>query len=86
MELLLASESDMAQDWIVDCGGEDEVDPESHQEVVGDVLGTDERGQSSRTRQLVDEEFDSSNEEEVYAEAEYESDGVEIMDECGDKE
>ncbi|CAI9286676.1 unnamed protein product [Lactuca saligna] len=54
--------------------------------IVGDGQGTDELGQSSRTRELLDEDFASGSEEEVFEEVDYESDGVHIMEECGDKE
>ncbi|CAH1416923.1 unnamed protein product [Lactuca virosa] len=82
MEVLLANDSHTAQEWIVDCGDcdEDEVG------IVGDGQGTDELGQSSRTRELLDEDFASGSEEEVFEEVDYESDGVHIMEECGDKE
>ncbi|CAH1441852.1 unnamed protein product [Lactuca virosa] len=54
--------------------------------IVGDGQGTDELGQSSRTRELLDEDFASGSEEEVFEEVDYELDGVHIMKECGDKE
>ncbi|GKC24534.1 hypothetical protein Tco_1026684 [Tanacetum coccineum] len=47
---------------------------------------------SSRTttkttpRELFDEEFKSGSEEVVYEEGEYESDGVQIMEDCGDED
>ncbi|KAI3496702.1 hypothetical protein L1887_39080 [Cichorium endivia] len=87
-EVLLASESHTAQEWIVNCDDcdEDGVDPESNEGPVGDAHGSDELGQTSRTRELLDEDFESGSEEEVYEDVEYESDGVRIMEECGDKE
>ncbi|CAI9279836.1 unnamed protein product [Lactuca saligna] len=82
MEVLLANDSHTAQEWIVDCGDCDE----DGVGIVGDGQGTDELGQSSRTRELLDEDFASGGEEEVFEEVDYESDGVHIMEECGDKE
>ncbi|KAK6149175.1 hypothetical protein DH2020_016700 [Rehmannia glutinosa] len=58
MEVLLASDSTYAQDWIVD-GIDDE-------EEVGDVMGEDgsPRPRSSRIRELYEDDFESEDEEE----------------------
>ncbi|KAI3740045.1 hypothetical protein L2E82_30462 [Cichorium intybus] len=87
-EVLLASEGHTTQEWIVKCDDcdEDGVDLESNEGQVGDAHGSDELGQTSRTRELLDEDFESGSEEEVYEDVEYESDGVSIMEECRDKE
>lgn len=82
-EVLLASETHAAQEWIVDCD-QDEVDPEPQEETNGDDLGTNEAGESSSIRELLDEDFESESEEEVLEEVEYESDGVQIIEHCGD--
>nr|KAJ0205795.1 hypothetical protein LSAT_V11C500272860 [Lactuca sativa] len=79
MEVLLANDSHTAQEWIVDCD-------ENGVDIVGDCQGTDELGHGSRTRELLDEDFASGSEEEVFEEVDYESDGVQIMEECRDKE
>ncbi|CAI9299539.1 unnamed protein product [Lactuca saligna] len=82
MEVLLANDSHTTQEWIVDCGDCDE----DGVGIVGDGQGTDELGQSSRTRELLDEDFASGSEEEVFEEVDYESDGVHIMEEYRHKE
>ncbi|GJS00900.1 hypothetical protein Tco_0317408 [Tanacetum coccineum] len=104
VEVLLSNDSNMAQEWIVECdgdgnrNGDEEVevqDQEAHWEVIGEAMEADEYlqpRQSSRTttkttpRELFDEEFESGNEEVVYEEGEYESDGVKIIEDCGDEE
>ncbi|GKC81695.1 hypothetical protein Tco_1137412 [Tanacetum coccineum] len=82
--------NNMAQEWIVECDGDEEVkvqDQEAQWEVIGEAMEADEYlqpRQSSRTtskttqRELFDEEFESGSEEVVYEEGEYESDGVKI--------
>ena len=108
VELLLSNESNMAQEWFVECGGpsdtngpngdeEVEVQPDSdaHWQAVGDAMEADEYlqpRQSSRTatkptqRELFDDDFESGSEEEVvYEEGEYESDGDYIRENCGDE-
>ncbi|CAI9278330.1 unnamed protein product [Lactuca saligna] len=80
MEVLLANDSISAQEWIVDV---DEVDPKT----VNEDLGTDDNQaprESPRTRELSDEDFESECEEQVFEEDEYESDGVQIMEVCGE--
>ncbi|XP_052622567.1 uncharacterized protein LOC111885780 [Lactuca sativa] len=80
MEVLLANDSISAQEWIVDV---DEVDPK----MVNEDLGTDDNQaprESPRTRELSDEDFESECEEQVLEEDEYESDGVQIMEVCGE--
>ena len=73
----------VVQEWIVDCD-QDEVDPEAQEEANGDDLGTHESGEGSSIRELLDEDFESESEEEVLEEVEYESDGVQIVEHCGD--
>ncbi|CAH1413962.1 unnamed protein product [Lactuca virosa] len=87
MEVLLANNSLSAQEWIVDCDecNVDEVDPK----MVDEALATDviqAPRESSRTRELLDEDFESENEseEQVLEEEEYDSDGVQIMELCGE--
>ncbi|CAH1421395.1 unnamed protein product [Lactuca virosa] len=80
MEVLLANDSLSAQEWIVDV---DKVDPET----VNQDLGTDDNQaprESPRTGELSDEDFESECEEKVLEEDEYESDGVQIMEVCGE--
>nr|KAJ0203449.1 hypothetical protein LSAT_V11C500279590 [Lactuca sativa] len=80
MEVLLENDSISAQEWIVDV---DEVDPKT----VNEDLGTDDNQaprESPRTRELYDEDFESEYEEQVLEEGEYESDGVQIMEVCGE--
>ncbi|GJR08674.1 ribonuclease H-like domain-containing protein [Tanacetum coccineum] len=107
VEVLLSNDSNMAQEWIVECDGDgnrdgdkevevqDQQDQEAQWEVIGEFMEVDEYlqpRQSSRTttkttpRELFDEEFESGNEEIVYEEGEYESDGVKIIEDCGDEE
>ncbi|GJY97131.1 hypothetical protein Tco_0514041, partial [Tanacetum coccineum] len=78
--------------------GDEEVevqDQKAHWEVIGEATEADEYlqpRQSYRTttkttpRELFDEEFESGSEEVVYEEGEYESDGVQIMEDCGDED
>ncbi|CAI9284357.1 unnamed protein product [Lactuca saligna] len=85
MEVLLANHSYSAQEWIVDCDNHDVV--EEDPETVNEALATDDSEapqESSRMRELSDEDFESESEEEVLEEDEYESDGVQIMEVCGE--
>ncbi|CAH1443591.1 unnamed protein product [Lactuca virosa] len=72
-----------AQEWIVDC---DECDvDEVDLKMVDDALATDVSQaprESPRTKELLDEDFESESEseEQVLEEEEYESDGVQIME------
>ncbi|GJT08451.1 pescadillo-like protein [Tanacetum coccineum] len=98
VEVLLSNDSNMAQEWIVECDGDEEVevqDQEAQWEVIGEAMEADEYlqpRQSSRTttkttqRELFDEEFESGSEEVVYEEGEYESDGAKIIEGCGDED
>ncbi|CAI9301632.1 unnamed protein product [Lactuca saligna] len=88
LEVLLANDSHSAQEGIVDCSDRDvdEVDPESNMESIGEALGTNDNQvshQNSTTRELFDEDFESESEEQVFEEGEYESDGVQILEEVG---
>ncbi|KAI3768319.1 hypothetical protein L2E82_18899 [Cichorium intybus] len=88
-EVLLANDSHTAQEWIVYCDDHDvdQVDPESVMEAVDEALRTDDNQaprKSSRTRELFDENFESEDEEQVFEECEYESDGVQILEEVGE--
>ena len=80
MEVLLANDLISTQEWIVDV---DEVDPE----MVNEDLGTDDNQaprESQIARELSDEDFESECEEKVLEEDEYESNGVQIMEVCGE--
>ncbi|GJY36907.1 hypothetical protein Tco_0422285 [Tanacetum coccineum] len=74
---------------------QDQQDQEAQWEVIGEAMEVDEYLQpqkSSRTttkttqRELFDEEFKSRSEEVVYEEGDYESDGVKIIEGCGDED
>ncbi|PWA93204.1 hypothetical protein CTI12_AA073670 [Artemisia annua] len=91
--------SHMTQEKNGDRDGDEEVevqpDSEAHWEAVGEAIEADEYRQprkSSRTatkttrRELFDEDFESGSEEVVYEEGEYQSDGVQIREDCGDEE
>ncbi|CAH1443704.1 unnamed protein product [Lactuca virosa] len=89
LEVLLANDSHSAQEWIIDGddGDGDEVDPESVMEAIDEALETNDNQvprKSSTTRELYDEDFKSENEEQVFEEDEYESDGVKIVEELED--
>ncbi|GKA08426.1 hypothetical protein Tco_0687757, partial [Tanacetum coccineum] len=101
VEVLLSNDSNMAQEWMFECDGDEEVevqdqqDQEAHWEVIGEAMEADEYlqpRQSSRTttkttqRELFDEEFESGSEEVVYEEGEYESDEVKIIEDRGDQD
>ena len=65
---------------------EDQVEPELP---VGDEIGVDEvvrTRTSARLRELYDEEFESESDVEVDEDIEYESDGVEIIEQYGQDE
>ncbi|GJX59601.1 tRNA dimethylallyltransferase 2 isoform X1 [Tanacetum coccineum] len=107
VEVLLSNDGNMAQEWIVECDGDenrnrdeevevqDQQDQEAQWEVIGEAMEADEYlqpRQSSRTttkttqREPFDEEFKSGSEEVVYEEGDYESDGVKIIECCGDED
>ncbi|CAH1426074.1 unnamed protein product [Lactuca virosa] len=78
-----------AQEWMIDGddGDGDEVDPESVMEAIDETLGTNNNQvprKSSTPRELFDEDFESDNEEQLFEEDEYESDGVQIVEELED--
>ncbi|KAJ9564612.1 hypothetical protein OSB04_000578 [Centaurea solstitialis] len=88
-EVLLAPDASEAQDWIVD--DVDEVEPGLPWETVSEAIGADDvlrPRRSARARELSEEEFSSESEEEDEAneemEVEYESDGVEIIEQYGE--
>ncbi|CAH1451464.1 unnamed protein product [Lactuca virosa] len=87
MEVLLANNSLSAQEWIVDYDecDVDEVDPKTVDEALATDVSQAPR-ESPRTRELLDEDFESESEieEQVLEEEEYESDGVQIMKVCGE--
>nr|GFB32371.1 zinc finger, BED-type [Tanacetum cinerariifolium] len=77
-EVLLAQEAGEAQEWIVEgevC--EDGVEGGLPRETVSDDMGT---RTSARLRELYEEEFESEGEVEVDEEIEYESNGVQIIE------
>ncbi|KAL7592759.1 hypothetical protein Lser_V15G33003 [Lactuca serriola] len=89
LEVLLANDSHSDQEWIIDGddGDGDEVDPESVMEAIDEALETNDNQvphKSSTTRELYDKDFESKNEEQVFEEDEYESDGVKIVEERED--
>ncbi|CAI9274424.1 unnamed protein product [Lactuca saligna] len=84
LEVLLANDSHAAQELMIDG---DEFDPESVMEAIDEALGTNNNQvprKSSTPRELFDEDFDSDNEEQMFEEDEYESDGVKIVEELED--
>ncbi|KAJ9547380.1 LOW QUALITY PROTEIN: hypothetical protein OSB04_019923 [Centaurea solstitialis] len=91
-EVLLAPDASEAQDWIVDDVDDvDEVEPGLPWETVSEAIGADDvlrPRRSARARELYEEEFSSESEEEDEAneemEVEYESDGVEIIEQYGE--
>ncbi|KAJ9553011.1 hypothetical protein OSB04_017056 [Centaurea solstitialis] len=91
-EVLLAPDASEAQDWIVDDVDDvDEVEPGLPWETVSEAIGADDvlrSRRSARARELSEEEFSSESEEEDEAneemEVEYESDGVEIIEQYGE--
>ena len=55
--------------------------------IVDDALATDVSQvpqESPKTRELFNEAFESESEEQVLEEDEYESDGIQIMEVCGE--
>ncbi|CAH1441575.1 unnamed protein product [Lactuca virosa] len=88
MEVLLANNSLSAQEWILDCDecDVDEVDPKTVDEALATDVSQAPR-ESPRTRELLDEDFESKSEseEQVWEEEEYKSDGVQIMEVCGEE-
>ncbi|CAI9262388.1 unnamed protein product [Lactuca saligna] len=85
MEVLLSNHSLSAQEWIVDCDDcdVDEVDPKTVDKALESDVSQAPR-ESPKTRELFDEDFKSESEEHVLEEGEYESDGVQIMEVCGE--
>ncbi|CAH1446146.1 unnamed protein product [Lactuca virosa] len=89
LEVLLANDSHAAQELMIDGDDDDgdEVDPESVMEEIDEARGTNNnqvRRKSSTPRELFDEDFKSDNEEQMFEEDEYESDGVQIVEELED--
>ncbi|GJU62679.1 reverse transcriptase domain-containing protein [Tanacetum coccineum] len=83
-EVLLAQEAGEAQEWIVEGEVyEDGVEAGLPRETVSDDIGT---RTSARLRELYEEEFESEGEVEVDEEIEYESDGVQIIEQYGPDE
>ncbi|GJU11524.1 hypothetical protein Tco_1133920 [Tanacetum coccineum] len=77
-EVLLAQEAGEAQEWIVEGEVyEDGVEAGLPRETVSDDMGA---RTSARLRELYEEEFESEGEVEVDEEIEYESDGVQIIE------
>ncbi|CAH1417111.1 unnamed protein product [Lactuca virosa] len=85
MEVLLANHSLPVQEWIVDCDDcdVDEVDSQTVDEALATDVSQAPR-ESPRMRELLDEDFESESKEKVLEEDEYESDGVQIMEVCGE--
>jgi len=86
-EVLLATDAGEAQDWIVDG---DEVEPGLTWETVSEAMGADEvlrPRRSARSRELFEEDFSSESEEKEETnkevEVEYESDGLQIIEQYG---
>ncbi|CAI9270467.1 unnamed protein product [Lactuca saligna] len=70
-----------------DDGDGDEVDTESVMEAIDEAPNTNDNQvphKSSTTREFYNEDFESENEEQVFEEDEYESDGVKIVEELED--
>ncbi|CAH1413871.1 unnamed protein product [Lactuca virosa] len=89
LEVLLANDSHASQEWMIDGddGDGDEVEPESVMEAIDEALGNNNNQvpcKSSTPRELFDEDFESDNEEQMFEEDEYESDGVQIVEELED--
>ncbi|KAD2805456.1 hypothetical protein E3N88_38833 [Mikania micrantha] len=96
-EVLLADDGSMAKEWVVD-DADEEIEPVLTYGMVSEAAGVDEvlgnrtsariSTRASASRELFDEDFESEDEEgveevEVDAEDEYESDGVEIIEQYG---
>ncbi|CAI9288924.1 unnamed protein product [Lactuca saligna] len=70
-----------------DDGDGDEVDPEPVMEKIDEALKTNNNQvprKSSTTTKLYNEDFESENDEQVFEEDEYESNGVKIVEELED--
>nr|KAJ0214004.1 hypothetical protein LSAT_V11C400196660 [Lactuca sativa] len=82
---IIKSFSLSAQEWIVDCDDcdVDEVDPKTVDEALATAVSQAPR-ESQKTRELFVENFESKSEEQVLEQDEYESDGVQIMEVCGE--
>ncbi|CAI9263893.1 unnamed protein product [Lactuca saligna] len=61
----------------------DEVDPKTVDETLETDVSQAPR-ESPKTSELFDEDFESESEDQVLEEYEYESDGVQIMEVCGE--
>ncbi|KAL8238900.1 hypothetical protein R6Q59_015467 [Mikania micrantha] len=86
MEVLLANDASEAQDWIVESDIEEfeyGLPSKVASEVMSDNESLENRRRSS-LRELDEEEFAYKDEEEFNNEVEYESDGVNINEQCGD--
>jgi hypothetical protein len=86
-EVLLAPDASEARDWIDDV---DEVEPGLPWETVSEAMGANEvlrPRRSARSRELFEDDFLSESEEEEEGneelEVEYESDGVQIIEQYG---
>ena len=84
-EVLLAPDASEARDWIADV---DEVESGLPWETVSEAIGADEvlrPRRSARSRELFEDDFLSESEEEgnEELEVEYESDGVQIIEQYG---
>ncbi|MFS8002643.1 hypothetical protein Hanom_Chr13g01204521 [Helianthus anomalus] len=84
-EVLVAEDGSGAKEWLVD----EEVEPGLTSKVVSEATGVDEVLQArtsarTSTRELIDEEFESEPEEQLDEDVEYESDGVQIIDQYGE--
>ncbi|PWA51518.1 hypothetical protein CTI12_AA428140 [Artemisia annua] len=91
-EVLLAQEASEAQEWIVEGDVYQDVSESGPPRETGrDDMGADEllrtrTSTRSHSRELYEEEFESESEVEVDEEIEYESDGVEIIEQYGQDE
>ncbi|KAL8248797.1 hypothetical protein R6Q59_005665, partial [Mikania micrantha] len=96
-EVLLADDGSMAKEWVVD-DADEEIEPGLTYGMVSEAAGVDEvlgtrtsariSTRASASRELFDEDFESGDEEEVEEvevdeEDDYESDGVEIIEQYG---
>ncbi|XP_052204482.1 uncharacterized protein LOC127809605 [Diospyros lotus] len=93
IDVLLASDGNNAQGWIVEGGDDEEIDPGTGLtwEMVGEVSGADEMLQprrSSRMRELHEDDFQSEEEEDEQElnEFDFESDDDHVLEEYGEEE
>ncbi|KAL6201838.1 hypothetical protein ACLB2K_025550 [Fragaria x ananassa] len=90
VDVLLVSETTMAQGWIID-GGDEDVESDLTNEMVGDDLGVGsglEPRRSSRLqaiRELHEDDFVSDEEEEDEIDFEFETDTEEVQEEYGEE-